>query len=206
MHLVSNGKMDAWEFGDVALGIDRYVDYFHIREKHLSARDLYKYIQVLLEGRLQPSKIIVHDRVDVAQALGIKGVQLTTHSLPVTIVRQQHPGLLIGCSTHSVDEVKVAEEARADFAFYGHVYESTSKLKVEPRGITRLKEIVENSKIPIIAIGGITPDNTKSVLENGASGIAVMSGILNANDPVKSAEHYWKESKEWKEAQYEQSI
>ncbi|MBM6617749.1 thiamine phosphate synthase [Bacillus suaedaesalsae] len=203
LHLVSNGRMTATQFSEVVQTVDQYVDYVHIREKQLSARDLFVYVLTLLECGVQSEKLIIHDRVDVAEGLGVRGVQLTTNSLPVEVVRKMNPTLVIGCSTHSHEQVNNAEIGGADFAFYGHVFESISKPGLEPRGLNRVRFITSKTNLPLIAIGGITPENTKSVLDNGASGIAVMSGILDAIDPKWAAKQYWNAIQESKEVQSE---
>jgi thiazole tautomerase (transcriptional regulator TenI) len=76
---------------------------------------------------------------------------------------------------------------------YGHVFESSSKPGQRPRGLFALQEITAYVSIPVIAIGGITPSNVKDVLSSGASGVAVLSGVFGAIDPVKAAWDYQKE-------------
>ncbi|KAA0547475.1 thiazole tautomerase TenI [Bacillus sp. BGMRC 2118] len=206
IHLISNGRLSAAQFCEAVQSCSEYVECIHIREKHLSASELFDYVNTLLDRGISSEKLIMHDRVDVAMASGVRRVQLTTRSLPVSIVKETFPSLFIGCSTHSLEEVKIAEAGGADFVLYGHVYKTTSKPGLEPRGITQVKGITSQTIVPLIAIGGITPENTRTVMQNGASGIAVMSGILDASNPSHSARQYWDALQEWKEVQGENKL
>ncbi|MFZ3589850.1 thiamine phosphate synthase [Bacillus sp. DJP31] len=206
IHLVSNGKLSLKDFAEIASKVDVFVDYFHIREKQKTAFELYEGIQWLLDAGIAKKKIIINDRVDVAVALGVSGVQLAHHSLQVKVVRSTFPNLTIGCSTHSLPELQKGEKGGADYAFFGHIFHSSSKLGLEPRGCKLLEEFSKNISLPIIAIGGITPENTKTVLNHGASGIAVISGILDAKDPHIAAERYSQVLTKWKEEQHETTL
>jgi thiazole tautomerase (transcriptional regulator TenI) len=206
LHVVSNGTMSLKEFANVAKTVDPYVDTFHIREKQKSAKELFEGVQWILDAGIKPDKLIINDRVDVAVALGVGGVQLAYHSLPVDLVRKQFPSLRIGCSTHSEMDVKAAEEGGANLAIYGHIFPSSSKEGLEPRGCERLKEISGSTTLPIIAIGGITPENTSDVLSHGARGIAVISGILNHRDPLRAAMQYRLAITNWKEELHEEAL
>ncbi len=206
IHLVSDGKLALKEFTEIALKVDLFVDYFHIREKQRSALELYEGIQSLLDAGISKEKVVINDRVDVAVALRLNGVQLAHHSLPLKVVKSRFPDLTIGCSTHSLLEAQKAEEGGADYAFYGHIFPSSSKLGLEPRGCKLLEEVTKKVRLPIIAIGGITPENTITVLNHGASGIAVISGILDSKDPQSAAAKYSEVLTRWKEEQHETTL
>jgi thiazole tautomerase (transcriptional regulator TenI) len=80
-----------------------------------------------------------------------------------------------------------AEESGADYCIYGHVFATGSKVGVPPRGIESLRSVVNHVNIPVIAIGGIHSNNAEQVLKAGAQGIAVMSAVFFADDPVSEA-------------------
>lgn len=124
---------------------------------------------------------------DVAVVFGVKGVQLAHHSLSVRKVKHHFPSLSIGCSVHSIAEAMEAEESGADYCIYGHVFATGSKVGVPPRGIESLRSVVNHVNIPVIAIGGIHSNNAEQVLKSGAQGIAVMSAVFFADDPVSEA-------------------
>ncbi|MFA9558571.1 thiazole tautomerase TenI [Evansella sp. AB-rgal1] len=189
-HLISNGKLSLEEFAIKAGMLEPYVRYFHLREKQLTANQLANGIELLLREGVPKSKIMVNDRVDVAAAFQVAGTQLAYHSLSVERVKQTFPTLKVGTSVHSVEEAKIAEANGADYLLYGHIFPSKSKPNLEPKGTSQLKQLTELITIPVIAIGGITPENIKDTLEAGAKGVAVMSGILEAKDPVTMIKSY----------------
>jgi thiazole tautomerase (transcriptional regulator TenI) len=122
------------ELGRVAEKVNLFVDYFHIREKQKTARELFDGISLLVKVGIPAEKIIVNDRIDVALSLSLKGVQLAHHSLPVDVVRRTYSHLMIGCSTHSLKEVQDVESGGATFALFGHIFSTSSKPGIEPRG------------------------------------------------------------------------
>ncbi|SDP16793.1 thiamine phosphate synthase [Halobacillus aidingensis] len=117
-------------------------------------------------------------------------MQLTHHSLPVSQVKQTFPELNVGKSVHSLKEAIDAKEEGADFLLYGNIYPTSSKPGKAGKGLDSLREIIEHVGCPVVAIGGITPERAGDVIRTGAQGIAVMSGILQAEDPVKAAQAY----------------
>ncbi|ADU29043.1 thiazole tautomerase TenI [Evansella cellulosilytica] len=190
IHVISNGKQPLEEFAQCARLILSDVDYFHVREKQLSAKQLSDGIDILLQHGIPAEKIVVNDRVDVAAVRNVAGVQLAYHSLKVNEVKQRFPELKIGKSVHSIEEAIDAERLGADYVLYGHIFTSKSKPDVTPRGIRQLEALVNEVSIPVIAIGGITPFNVESVMSAGARGVAIMSGILEAEDPLSMIKLY----------------
>jgi thiazole tautomerase (transcriptional regulator TenI) len=190
LHIISTGKQHIEKFVEIASDIQEYVDFFHLREKQMSASQLYQAATLLNQKKIPLSKIIINDRVDVALALKVYGVQLTFHSLEVKVVKEVFPAIRVGSSIHSFEEAKAAVHNGADFAIYGHIFETNSKLGLPPKGVEELQKITMNCGLPIIAIGGITPLNCKSVLNAGAKGIAAMSGVLESGNPIQAVKKY----------------
>ncbi len=191
-HLVSNGRMDLDEFSKIAGCIAPSVDFIHLREKHRSAQDITSAINRLKGESIPSEKIIVNDRIDIACVKGVRGVQLAYHSIGLKEVRKHFPKLRIGKSVHSVMEAQEAETDGADYVLFGHIFSSNSKPGLLPKGIEALKDVVDAISIPVIAIGGITPQNAHEIRRAGAKGIAVMSGVLDAHDPFQVAQEYQK--------------
>ncbi len=193
LHIVSNGKMPMEQLAEILTDLHPFVSAVHLREKQRSARELYEAISLLAKRQVPLSKIIVNDRIDVAAASGAAGVQLAFHSLEVSLVKNHFPQLIAGCSIHSLEEGEKAQMDGADYVIYGHIFASHSKPNLPPRGLEQLKKLTGSLNIPIIAIGGITPENARQVIYSGAKGIAVMSGILEAADPLIKVKAYLKE-------------
>jgi thiazole tautomerase (transcriptional regulator TenI) len=190
LHIISNGKMSIEQLADILADIHPYVTAVHLREKQKSARELYQAIKLITKKNIPLSKIVINDRVDVALVTGVAGVQLAYHSLEAVIVKKSFPQLTVGCSVHSLGESKQAEQDGADYVLYGHVFPSNSKPGLNPRGLDELKKLTSFVDIPVIAIGGITPENTVQVIRTGARGIAVMSGVFEAPDPLSAVMAY----------------
>lgn len=187
LHIISTGKQSLEQFVAICARVHPYVDAIHVREKMKTAREISEFLTALIKQGVPPRKIIVNDRIDVAVVFGVKGVQLAYHSLSVRQVKRHFPSLAVGCSVHSIEEAMEAEESGADYCLYGHIFSTASKLGVPPCGIESLRSVVNRVNIPVIAIGGIHSNNAEQVLKAGAHGIAVMSAVFFAEDPVSEA-------------------
>ncbi|MEH7547495.1 MULTISPECIES: thiamine phosphate synthase [Bacillaceae] len=188
LHIISNGKMPIEQLQEILIDIHPYVTSIHLREKQKTARELFQAID-LLSKDIPLSKLIINDRVDVAFTTRVAGVQLAFHSLAPAIVKRVFPQLRVGSSIHSISDGEKALRDGADYVLFGHVYPSQSKPGKTPKGIEELSRVTKLD-IPVIAIGGITPENTKPVIHAGASGIAVMSGVLDSHDPLSAVKSY----------------
>lgn len=198
-HVITDGEMNEDNTAVVVRAISGIADYIHIRKKHLSARDLYGMGTTWMAQGLDANKIIVNDRIDVANALNAAGVQLAYHSLPLAAAKKAvKPGILLGCSVHSAAEAKVAEIHGADYVLFGHIFPSESKPTLPPRGIEALTEVVQSVSLPVIAVGGITPDLTEQVLSSGCAGIAVISAVMASRKPQETARAFTRILSAWK--------
>ncbi|KOP28892.1 transcriptional regulator [Exiguobacterium sp. BMC-KP] len=189
LHLISTGSIDLRDGAEIFQFLQPYTNQLHLREPNLSAAELLDLIETLLRQGYLPDQLTVHDRVDVAHVAGI-GVQLTRRSLRVGDVRRHFPDLTIGKSVHSLAEALAAEAEGADQLLYGHIYPTASKPDLPPRGVDALKQVVTFTTKPVIAIGGITPDRIPEIAATGATGIAVLSGILGQTDPLAAIKRY----------------
>lgn len=190
LHVISTGKQSEEKLIDILYSIYPYITAFHIREKEKTARELAGLITNLLEIGVPQSKLVVNDRADVAECFGTRGVQLPYHGLDVKHVNRSFPKLTIGCSVHSMEEAHYAEKNGAHYLLYGHVFPTTSKEGKIPQGLTGLKKITRSISLPVIAIGGIQTKNVRDVIQAGAAGIAVMSGILESDSPLQAVKEY----------------
>ena len=161
-----------------------------LRDKTATAAELYDMALALLPEVIAfDALLLVNDRFDVALAAGAHGVHLGPEDLPVSDVRRVvPPGFLIGTSTDDPAFGRRAALAGADYLGVGAVFGTSSKpgLEHESIGAERVREVLEESGLPCVGIGGITPRNADEVLRVGA-GIAVLSAVMNAEDPGGAA-------------------
>jgi thiazole tautomerase (transcriptional regulator TenI) len=189
LHLVSPGEGDMDSFLDTAKKVWRWVDYIHIREKRLTLEQKMYWAQSLKTQGVPTKRIVMNGLDQLAQHACLGGVhwgQAAIQGYDLTELNRLNR-LRIGMSVHSLREAKVAEERGADYLFYGHVYESNSKPNCEPRGLIALAEVCSNVSIPVIAIGGIRPENIRAIRTAGAKGAAVISTIWMNSKPELAA-------------------
>ena len=169
----------------VRAAVDAEVPLFQIREKSLSGRVLFELVARAAElTRGSKTRLLVNDRSDIARAAGADGVHLTTHSLPVDVVRKIYGAeFLIGVSTHALDEARAARAAGADFIVFGPVFKTESKrVYGPPQGLDKLSEVTrELGEFPVVAIGGITLENAGECFRAGASGVAAIRLLSDAH-------------------------
>ena len=165
------------------------VPLFQIREKTLSARVLYELTaRAAAITRGSETRLLVNDRSDIARAGGADGVHLTSNSLPADVVRKTYgPEFLIGVSTHSTDEALAARDGGADFVVFGPVFDTESKREFgAPQGLNRLAEVANELRgFPVVGIGGITLENAGACFKAGASGVAAIR-LLNDAERMSS--------------------
>jgi len=176
----------------VALAMEGGVTLVQLREKDLPGGELYDLalsLRAVVHGR---GLLFVNERLDVAQACGADGVHLPERGLPIRIVRELvGESLLIGRSVHSVEAALRAQREGADFVQVGTVFATRSKPGVEPAGPEIVQSVREAVSIPVLAIGGIDTTNVSKVMSAGADGVAVISAIMDAEDPRAAARKLW---------------
>jgi thiamine-phosphate pyrophosphorylase len=164
--------------------VDANIDLLQIRERSLSAGVLYALTAAIAKlTRGSNTKLLVNDRADIAATAGADGVHLASSSLPAHVVRKAFGDeFLIGVSTHSVADALVARTEGADFAVFGPVFSTPSKVKYgEPQGLKQLEAVTSAlGDFPVLALGGINIERVEDCISAGAQGVA---GIRMLNDP-----------------------
>ncbi|MDA8326592.1 MAG: thiamine phosphate synthase [Nitrospiraceae bacterium] len=192
LYLITGGKPSSGELLEaVGLALEGGVGAVQLRMKDLPARELLKLALRLRElTERYRARLFINDRLDIAIASGADGVHLGVNGIPPEAARkaammssQGGQELMIGVSTHSLKEAESAQKSGADFITFGPVFDTPSKrIFGPPLGVSRLAEVVRAVDIPVLAIGGIKLGNIKEVISAGASGAALISGILGAED------------------------
>jgi thiamine-phosphate pyrophosphorylase len=135
-------------------------------------------------------KLIMNDRADLCLAAGFDGLHVGQDDLsPEAVRRIIGPARWLGVSTHNPEQLAEADKTSADYLAIGPVFPTSSKVNPDPvvglEGVRRGRELTRK---PLVAIGGITRANARSVVEAGADAVAVISDLLL--DPGKSAEEF----------------
>jgi thiamine-phosphate pyrophosphorylase len=134
---------------------------------------------------------IVNDRVDLAVAVGADGVHLGQDDLPPRAARPLLPSsMILGLSTHSVEQARAARDAGADYIAVGSMFPTATKPDFQLVGPELLRKLRSEIRVPLIGIGGITPANVAEVIRAGADGIAVISAVCGAQDPRAATERF----------------
>ena len=140
--------------------------------------------EALAAARAGGAALIVNDRPDVALILGADGVHLGQDDLDPRAVRPLlPPGALLGVSTHNLEQLERAAGAPVDYLAIGPVFPTRSKAAPDPVvGLEMVRKARALAAGCLVAIGGITEDNARSVVDAGADGVAVISALLSQAD------------------------
>ncbi|MEW6623011.1 MAG: thiamine phosphate synthase [Bacillota bacterium] len=184
LYLVTNRKLAKINFYQVieeavAGGVDAII----LREKDLSTQALKKMAMKIKECiQKHPVKLMVNSNLQVAREIEGAGCHI-----PFSFMLKEKPAFngLLGVSVHSLEEAVIAEKNGANYLLAGHVFETRCKEGMKPRGIQWIQSLKEEVNIPVIAIGGIHQQNLPHLLETGVDGIAVMSLIMEAENPYR---------------------
>jgi thiamine-phosphate diphosphorylase len=153
------------------------VDFIQIREKHLSTRDLAELVRRVMQ--YTPVPVLVNDRIDVAIACGAAGVHLRAGSISPVKVKRLAP-LMVTVAVHIEDDIRNAEGA--DYLILAPIFQPLSKPDPRPPlGLQTLQRLAKASTVPILALGGITPENARSCVDHGAAGIAGITLFTDCN-------------------------
>jgi thiamine-phosphate pyrophosphorylase len=156
-----------------------------LREKHASPLEFYRAAEAALGvARAHGARLVVNDRADIALALGADGVHLGQDDLdPAAARRLLGPQAIIGYSTHGVEQALAAAALPVSYVAIGPVFATATKENPDPvvglAGVRRVRAALPHA-LPLVAIGGITHENARAVLQAGADAVAVVGALLAA--------------------------
>jgi thiamine-phosphate pyrophosphorylase len=146
-----------------------------------------------LRARLGPNiKLIMNDRADLSLAAGFDGLHVGQDDLSPESARSIiGPARWLGVSTHNPEQLAAADKTSADYLAIGPIFATSSKANPDPVvGLAGVRRARELTRKPLVAIGGITRANARSVIDAGADAVAVISDLLR--DPRKSAQEFFR--------------
>jgi thiamine-phosphate pyrophosphorylase len=161
-----------------------------LREKTATTREFLEEARVLI-SLLRPLRIplVINDRVDIALAVDADGVHVGQKDMPVDQVRAMvGPGKIIGLSITNDQQLARSDASLPDYLGMGPLYAQTTKADAStPLGVEGFRSLRAKTGKPVVAIGGLKASNSAPVLAAGADGLAVVSGIVSADDPQAAA-------------------
>ena len=191
LYLVTNsdGRSEKDFLEIIAQACDGGATLVQLREKEKSGKEYYEQaVKVKAVTDRFGVPLIIDDRLDVAMASGAAGVHLGQDDLPVAAARHvAGPGMIIGASAKTVEQALAAEAAGADYLGVGAIYPTTTKVVTVITPVAVLADIVKHVDIPVVAIGGLNAGNLAPLYGCGAAGIAVVTALMDSDDPKKSA-------------------
>lgn len=184
----------------IAQSVSGGVSIVQLREKNNSSLSFYKKASALKQLLNELSiPLIINDRVDIALAVGADGIHIGQDDLPLPVVKKMIPeDMIVGVSVSTLEEALKAERNGADYIGVGSVFPTKTKQDATLMALEDLGEICRGVSIPAVAIGGITADNISALSESGLSGTAVVSAIMNADNPKTASESLLKIIKDFK--------
>jgi thiamine-phosphate pyrophosphorylase len=160
------------------------------RNKFGTAREILSHARELKRALAPQVTFFLNDRADLCLAVGFDGVHvgqddLTPEAARLVVGDQK----LVGVSTHNAAQLKEADQAPVDYLAIGPIFATRSKENPDPVvGLEGLRAVRKLTSKPLVAIGGITRDNCRSVIDSGADSVAVIADLLG--DPRKRAEEF----------------
>ena len=164
--------------------LDAGVRIMQLRLKDAPGRDFLAAARTIAEMcRRSAAILIVNDRVDIAILADAHGVHLGQTDLPLEAARRiAGTDLMIGISTHNIEQARAAENGGADYIGFGPMYPGGLRNNLSGKGLDGLRAIRAAVKIPIVAIGGITEARVAETLAAGADAVAIITDVLTAPD------------------------
>jgi len=169
----------------VSLALDAGAPAVQLRNKGQDARGLFDLARALRAlTRSAGALFFVNDRLDVALASDADGVHLGPDDLPVAAARRAAPSdFLVGYSADELDAALAAVRDGADYVGCGTVFPTSTKADAgEVIGVDGLKRVVAAVPVPVVGIGGVTPERAPAVQASGAAGAAVVGAVMGASD------------------------
>jgi thiamine-phosphate pyrophosphorylase len=166
--------------------IEGGVDLIQLRGKNKSIEELANLATELHELTAKSSTpLIVNDHAEIASRVPVEGVHVGQDDDSIEVARQKAGRhILIGKSTHSLDQARAAQREGADYIGFGPIFATPTKPDYVPIGLADIRRLHAEVSLPIFCIGGINVDNLQSVIDAGANRVVMVSALLKAHSIV----------------------
>jgi thiamine-phosphate pyrophosphorylase len=164
--------------------IKNKIKMLQLREKHLPDKELLKIARELRNLTKNTStKLVINDRPDIAVMCDADYLHIGQDDIDADDARKIIGNMKIGISTHSIEQAKAALLKKPDYIGFGPIYQTNAKAKPDnPVGTEQLREVLKFSNVPVVAIGGIFPENFNAVIKAGAKNIAMVRYFMQYPD------------------------
>ncbi len=160
--------------------VENGIRMLQLREKHLSDRELIrvgKEIRSITKGTA--TNFVINDRPDIAAICDADILHLGQDDISIEDARKIVGNMRIGLSSHSIEQARLALEKNPDYIGFGPIYPTNAKAKPDkPVGTEQLKQVLGFANVPVVAIGGIFPENIEQVIDAGAKNIAMVRHFM----------------------------
>lgn len=169
------------------------------RNKTFSEAFLPEVIQIRELCREKGVPLVINDNIGLAERVMADGVHLgQSDDSPVLARERLGESAIVGTSVSDLAELATTDLAPCDYMGTGPVFATGTKADAKAvKGLAGFQEIANRAPAPVVAIGGITPDNAQSCFEHGAAGVAVISCISRADNPSEAARTMGKVCRDW---------
>lgn len=194
-YFITDAKLSrAGNISDVKSAVAVGVSIVQYRNKDAGTKGLYEEALKLKKICKNKALFLINDRIDIALAIDADGVHIGGEDMPYVIARKMlGRKKIIGVTVHNIEEAKEARRLGADYIGVSPIFATTTKLDAgKPAGVSLIRKIKKTVKVPIIAIGGITLDNAKEVVEAGADGLCAISAVVTKRDTKKEIKNFQK--------------
>ena len=165
------------------------IDIVQLRGKNRGLDELSVLAEQLLQLTMSAKiPLIANDHAEIARRVEVQGVHVGQDDDSIKRVRSQiKRPIVVGKSTHSIEQAVAAEREGADYIGFGPIFSTPTKPDYSPVGLANIREVHERVSIPIFCIGGIKSENLAQVIDAGAKRVVIVSGLLQANDIAEYA-------------------
>jgi len=164
--------------------VENNISMLQLREKHLSDRELLKVardLRTITKGT--NTSLVINDRPDIAVLCDADYLHLGQDDINIEDARRIVGNMKTGLSTHSLEQAREALDKKPDYIGFGPVFPTNAKVRPDPPvGTNLLKQVINFAKVPVVAIGGIFPDNMHQVVAAGAKNIAMVRHFMQTTE------------------------
>lgn len=176
--IITNPKLKYSEIAEIC--VTNNIEYLQLREKDISDKKLLEIAKEIKSiTKNSQTKLVINDRPDIAILADADVLHLGQDDITIDDARKIVGQMPIGLSTHSIEQAKNATKLNPLYIGFGPIYQTTTKKNPDPTvGTKLLAEVLKITTLPVVAIGGIFPENIKEVIATGAKNISLVRYLM----------------------------